>query len=120
MTLSRGVSDTLILLIPGFEDPVFPGQQFYCSHCALLEGLLASFPALTSKLIVKRVAWPRPRHSVIEMLGASNQWLPLLLLGDESDPELTTREHEGRHFIADKDELLKALHLRHGFPVPHH
>ena len=35
--------DTLFLLRPGFEDPAYPGQRFYCWHCALLEGVLASF-----------------------------------------------------------------------------
>jgi hypothetical protein len=26
--------DRLLLLKPGFEDPAFPGQRFYCWHCA--------------------------------------------------------------------------------------
>ena len=38
--------DRLFLLRPGFEDPAYPGQRFYCWHCALIEGVLASFPAL--------------------------------------------------------------------------
>jgi len=32
--------DRLFLLRPGFEDPAYPGQRFYCSHCALIEGVL--------------------------------------------------------------------------------
>ena len=38
--------DRLFLLQPGFEDPAYPGRCFYCWHCALIEGVLASFPLL--------------------------------------------------------------------------
>ncbi len=61
--------DTLYLLQPGFEDPAYPGQKFYCEHCALMEGVLASFPELGKDLDIKRVAWPRPRHEVIALVG---------------------------------------------------
>ncbi|WP_035706596.1 DUF3088 family protein, partial [Bradyrhizobium genomosp. I (2014)] len=46
--------DRLLLLRPGFEDPAFPGRLFYCWHCALIEGVLASFPQLAAKLDVER------------------------------------------------------------------
>jgi hypothetical protein len=111
--------DKLLLVSPGFEDPAFPGRQFYCWHCALLEGVLGSFPALASKLIVERVAWPRPRQSVIELVGESNQSLPLLLLARGSNPDFATGKHAERLFIAGKDAILQALHSRHGFPLPH-
>jgi len=64
--------DTLYLLQPGFEDPAYPGQKFYCEHCALMEGVLASFPELGKDLDIKRVAWPRPRHEVIALVGEEN------------------------------------------------
>jgi len=48
--------DLLFLLRPGFEDPAYPGRRFYCWHCALMEGVLASFPQLADKLDVERIA----------------------------------------------------------------
>src|ERR1051325_11006350 len=66
--------DRLFLLRPGFEDPAYPGQRFYCWHCALIEGVLGSFPALAEQLDVERIAWPRPRQGVIALVGEENQW----------------------------------------------
>ncbi len=111
--------DTLILLSPGFEDPAFPGKQFFCWHCALLEGVIASFPTLASQLLIERVAWPRPRQSVIARVGEANQSLPLLLLARGSSTGLATGEHNGQHFVSGKDEIVNALHVRHGIPLPH-
>ncbi|CTQ56270.1 hypothetical protein LP7551_04829 [Roseibium album] len=98
--------DTLFLLAPGFEDPAYPGETFYCWHCALMEGVLASFPNLASNLDVRRIAWPRPRQELVEVLGEENQSLPVLILTEGG-------------FINEKDEILKALTKRHGFPLPH-
>jgi hypothetical protein len=111
--------DRLFLLRPGFEDPAYPGQRFYCWHCALIEGLLASFPTLAAKLDVERIAWPKPRQAVIELVGEENQWLPLLVLADGTTSPHQTGSHHGRAFIADKDAILAALSERHGFPDPH-
>ncbi|MGO8190105.1 DUF3088 family protein, partial [Rhizobium leguminosarum] len=57
--------DRLFILRPGFEDPAYPGELFYCWHCALMEGVLASFPERAQGLDIERIAWPRPRLPVI-------------------------------------------------------
>jgi len=111
--------DKLIILKPGFEDPAYPGQIFYCWHCALLEGVLASFPDLATRLDVERVSWPRPRREVIELVGEENQSLPLLVLTEGETSPHQTGIHEGRAFISEKDKILAALSERHGFPVSH-
>ena len=111
--------DRLFLLQPGFEDPAYPGRRFYCWHCALLEGVLASFPDLAKRIDVVRVAWPRPRQAVIDIAGEANQSLPLLLLADGASSPHRTGSHQGRALIADKDAILAALSDRHGFPDPH-
>jgi len=111
--------DTLYLLKPGFADPAFPGRSFYCWHCALLEGVLASFPALAARLDVERIDWPRPRQALIERVGDENQSLPLLILAEGATSPHQTGHHRGRAFIADKDGILAALSQRHGFPDPH-
>ena len=111
--------DKLFLLRPGFEDPAYPGQRFYCWHCALMEGVLASFPDLAEYLDVERIAWPRPRLPVIELIGQENQSLPVLVLADGETSPHRTGTYEGRAFISDKDKILAALSERHGFPHPH-
>lgn len=111
--------DQLLLLRPGFDDPAYPGQQFYCWHCALLEGVLASFPDLAEKLDVERIEWPRPRQSVIALVGEQNQSLPLMVLVEGDSSPHQTGVYEGRVFIAEKDKILAALSERHGFPLPH-
>ena len=111
--------DLLFLLRPDFEDPAFPGRRFYCWHCALIEGVLASFPALAGQFDVARIAWPRPRQAVIALVGEENQSLPLLVLADGTTSPHQTGSHHGRAFIADKDGILATLSERHGFPDPH-
>ena len=113
------MGDTLFLLTPGFEDPAYPDRPFYCWHCALIEGVLASFPDLGNALDIRRVAWPRPRKDVVAMVGEDNQSLPLLVLSDSNTGALSTRIYDDRHFVADPKEILRALSLRHGFPEPH-
>ena len=100
------MKDTLYLLEPGFEDPAYPGTVFYCWHCALMEGVLASFPDLAQQLDVTRIAWPRPRQDVVALLGEDNQSLPVLVLAEGG-------------FVNEKDAILQALTDRHGFPLPH-
>lgn len=111
--------DTLFLIQPDFTDPAYPGQRFYCWHCALMEGVLASFPALAERLDVVRIPWARPRREVIDLVGEANQSLPLLVLAAGESSRHATGSQDGRIFIADKDAILAALSERHGFPDPH-
>jgi len=111
--------DKLFLLLPGFEDPAYPGQKFYCWHCALIEGVLASFPGLPQQLDVERIEWRRPRLPVIDIVGEENQSLPLLVLADRAKSPHQTGTYQGRAFIADEDKILAALSERHGFSNPH-
>lgn len=111
--------DKLFLLKPGFEDPAYPGQIFYCWHCALMEGLLASFPDLMSNIEVVRVDWKSPRRSVIDLIGVENQTLPVLVLADGADVTVGTGQYQGRQFVQGKDEIVRALSTRCGIPVPH-
>jgi hypothetical protein len=112
-------SDTLFLLRPDFEDPAYPGRRFYCWHCAVIEGVLASFPKLAAQIDVERIAWPRPRQVVIALVGEENQSMPLLVLAPGATSAHQTGTYGDRSFIADKDGILAALSERHGFPDPH-
>jgi len=111
--------DDLYLVNPGFADPAYPGQTFYCWHCALIEGVLASFPELSANLSVHRIAWPRPRNVLIDVAGADNQSVPLLVLSPGEPSTHQTGNFNGRALIADKDAILAVLSERHGFPDPH-
>jgi hypothetical protein len=84
-----------------------------------MEGVLASFPRLTDAIDVQRIAFPRPRRAVIDLIGEANQGLPVLVLADDASVELEAGVHNGRRFVAGKDAILKALSARHGIPVPH-
>jgi hypothetical protein len=111
--------DKLFLLRADFHDPAYPGQRFYCWHCALLEGVLASFPRLTSLLDVERVAWPKPRQAVVDVLGPTNQSLPLLLLADHAAVDFAMQSFQRRRFVQGKDAILAALSSRYAIPNPH-
>jgi hypothetical protein len=111
--------DTLVILKPDFIDPAFPGTRYYCWHCALMEGVLASFPELATRIDVLRIEWPRPRNDVVELIGAENQSLPVLIFSDGSDELLATGSYRGRLFAEGKEPILKALSKRHGIPLPH-
>jgi len=111
--------DTLILIKPGFTDPTFPDAHFYCWHCALMEGILAGFPALAARIDILRIDWPRPRREVIALIGPENQSLPVLVLADDADENLATGRFGNRCFVEGKDAILTALSRRHGIPLPH-
>jgi Protein of unknown function (DUF3088) len=111
--------DRLFLLRPDFTDPAYPAKRFYCWHCALLEGVLASFPELAPRLDVERVAWPRPRKAVVDLVGEEHQSLPLLILADDAPDDLATGHYGRVRFVAGKDEISNVLSRRHGFPEPH-
>ncbi len=111
--------DKLIILKPDFTDPAYPGRRFYCWHCALIEGVLASFPTLLERLDVERIAWPRPRAEVVALIGEQNQSLPVLILADDAPADLATGSYQGRRFVAGKDAILAALSRRYGIPDPH-
>ncbi|MFN4185310.1 MAG: DUF3088 domain-containing protein [Hyphomonas sp.] len=111
--------DVLFLLKPGFQDPDLPGQDFYCWHCALMEGVLASFPEIRPELDVRRIAFARPREDVIALIGAANQTLPVLVLAEAAPADLPAATHEGRRFVNEPMAILDILHRRHGYPRAH-
>lgn len=111
--------DTLFLIAPGFEDPKRPGTQFVCPYCNQVEGLLASFPDLGSRLDVRRVPFARPREAVIAAVGTENQGLPLLVLSGEGQVPDDAGEHDGVRFVSDTKHILALLAERHGFPQLH-
>lgn len=111
--------DILFLLKPGFSDPDLPEQDFYCWHCALVEGVLASFPEIRPDLEVRRIAFPRPRAEIAALIGEANQSLPVLVLADDAPDDLPAANFGGRRFVNEPMAILDALHRRHGYPQAH-
>ena len=111
--------DTLFLLAPDFTDPAYPGQVFYCTHCALLEFVLAQYAEQLRGLNVVRTQWPRPRQDLIDLLGEANQSLPLLIIGDRTRTDCATGVFQDRYFIQGVDSLMRFLSAHYGIPLPH-
>lgn len=111
--------DKLFILKTNFEDPAYPERRFYCWHCVLMEGLLASFPDMAAKLDVERIDWAHPRAALVDLLGLESQNVPILLLADDAPDELVTGRHGSYRFIDNKDDILDALVVRYGIPHPH-
>jgi hypothetical protein len=111
--------DQLFLLHHSFEDSKLPGQIFYCKDCAVVEGLLATFPGLKEKIEIQRVAYPRPRAAVVERVGEENQNLPLLILKEGDSSVRQTGVHKGHAFVSDLADILSTLSERYGIPLPH-
>ncbi len=111
--------DRLFLLNAPFEDPDYPDSVFYCEHCVLMEGLIATYPALAQRVDIQRIDWQRPRPALVECLGNSNQSCPVLILSDSGDDCECVQSYGETFFINDKDAILRALAHRHGLPAAH-
>ncbi|PMS38225.1 Protein of unknown function (DUF3088) [Trinickia symbiotica] len=111
--------DLLLLLEPGFTDPAHPGERFICPHSAPIEGLLASDPARTVRLDIKRVPFARPRPDVIAALDEAHQSLPTLVFGDEHPIPDDAQALGDKRFITDTNRILELLAARYGFPKVH-
>ncbi len=111
--------EKLFLLKPQFQDPDYPGQTFFCWHCALMEGVLKMYPQLLQKIEIHRIEWPRPRTELISEVGPENQSLPLLILGQGKDSIHQTGSLQGRSFIANKDSILSYFSEEYGIPQVH-
>lgn len=109
----------LFLLPAEFDDPAYPGQRFFCRHGALVEGVLQGFPDVRDALDIERIAFPRPRHRVIELVGEAHQSLPLLVLPAGETSAAATGSANGRSFASGAEAILATLAERHGIPVIH-
>lgn len=113
------MKDRLFLLNAPVEDPAYPGELFYCEHCVLMEGLIASWPELNDRLDIQRIGWPRPRPEITGLLGEANQSCPVLVLSDNGEGCDGVQQNGGTFFINNKDAILKALARRHNIPSAH-
>jgi len=109
----------LFLLTPDFEDGAFPGQRFFCRHCALVEGVLASFPALTDHVRVHRIGFTRPRAEVVALIGEANQSLPVLILPPGPGSTHGMGDSQRRQFASGAEPILAIFTEIYGIPPAH-
>lgn len=112
------MKDRLFLLRPGFDDH---GTSYFCPYCAQVIGFLTYFPQVRDTLEIAELAFPRPRQSVVDLVGEENQGLPLLILGGEpvAVPDVTIDEANGYRFIKKTISIIRYLAVTRGLPIPH-
>ncbi|MEP7453631.1 DUF3088 domain-containing protein [Phyllobacterium sp. SB3] len=111
--------DRIFLLDREFDDPKLPSKRYFCPYSNQIEGVLASFPHLQSRIEVVRLPFRRPRQTVIDLLGEDNQGLPVLIFGNSTLPPDDAKVAGNQHFIADTRRILELLAERHDIPWPH-
>lgn len=94
----------LFVLNMPFEDG--PGKMWICSHCALIEGALSVNQHWQDLVDIRRIDFAKPRAEIVELLGESNQWLPVLIL-------------EGNSTITDPVEIIDYLAQEFGGAMVH-
>ena len=119
LTSANPDKTVLFLLTPDFEDAKFPGQRFFCRHSALVEGVLTSFPGLADTIDIRRIAFPRPRAAVVDLVGEANQALPVLILSAGETSPHASGEANGRQFVSGAERIIDALVGRDLIPPPH-
>jgi hypothetical protein len=111
------VKDQLFLLRPGF----FEGSRgpLYCGDSVPVEGLLGFFPDLRRIIDVHYIDAPRPRKSVVDLVGPDNQSIPVLVLSPDrvvKDEAIGIRVDQGRRFINNEADIRKYLSAQYGVP----
>jgi hypothetical protein len=112
--------DQLFLLQPFFSDPKSGAGLFHCPGSARVEGLLAFYPFLRTRLDVRYLDFPKPRHPLDQLLGPDQQSCPVLVVAAGREKvEGATRSPTGRLFVADSIAIASYLAREHGIPAPH-
>ncbi len=109
------MKDRLYLLQAPFEDG---GQSWYCNDCATLEGALLANPRWNETLDVRRIAFPRPRFEVVQLVGEAHQGLPMLVMDAKGAP-LHALKVGDFAILKDVREIGWAIATRHGGVGPH-
>ena len=109
--------DQLFVLAAPFEDG--PGQMWFCAHCAMIEGALLANPHWAEHLDIHRIAFPRPRQELVELLGEDHQWLPALVLAEDGESAEASRAETGRLVLTDPVAITAHLARVLGGAAPH-
>ena len=85
---------------------------------ALVEGVLGNFPNVRDEIVIERVAFPRPRTEVVELVGPDWQGLPMLVMDKDRAPgdAIIVGEYA---ILQDVRAIGRALTSRYGGVGPH-
>lgn len=113
------MKDQLYLLKPDFMDQ--GTGPFFCPGCAMVAGMLSFYPLLLDKLDIHYIDFQRPRQEIVSLLGADNQGMPKLIVGnDEAIPEgIKVDTANRRKFISGNVEICTYLGKKYGCGIPH-
>ena len=111
--------DRLFLLAAPFKDAALGDQDWFCLHCALIEGALLANPHWAQAVDIARVGFPRPRPAIIALLGETEQSLPALILAKDAPAPANARRINGHAVIKDAAAIATYLAARHGGVAPH-
>lgn len=114
----------LFLLKPDFTDSKIDnsGQKYYCPQCAIIEGIISCYPNILDNVEVYHVEFPRPRKSIIELIGEQNQSCPVLIIDpkDGCDVDTSYFKSFGDFRFADTVESIeKYLAEKFEIGLPH-
>jgi hypothetical protein len=111
------MKDRLYLLRPGFVNAGL--GPLYCSDSTPIEGMLSFFPKLRDLIEVSYLEFPRPRASLVELLGESHQSLPVLVLATGrklKDRDLEPESVNGQRILADERKIRQYLSTQYDLP----
>lgn len=92
---------TLYLLSPSLDD-----HPVVCPDCALIEGLIAHYPAIRGAVDVKRIGFSRPRPDLVAALGEAHQGAPVLIFPEGvQTPAAVDTTPDGKHFLAGPEAI---------------
>lgn len=97
--------DTLFLAEAAFT--VDGDGPFYCGDCIAIEGLLSLAPAIADGLEIRRLAFPRPRQVLVDLLGEQHQSLPVLVLA-AADAAAAASKPVGHYRVIDDEAAIRA------------
>lgn len=111
------MKDQLFIMEPGFVNAGL--GPFYCGDSVSVEGFLGFFPQVRDLIDVHYIAFPRPRTSIVDLLGVDNQSVPVLVLaeGEELPEDANGSLANGRYFLSDEKDIRKYLSAK--FMLPH-
>jgi hypothetical protein len=111
------MTDRLFVLNPDWTED--QGGPWFCPAGAVIEGVLAFYPDLKTRLEITRLDHPRPRPAVIEQVGEDHQSCPILVLDETFDwPDARISEATGKRFLQDQ-AIIPYLAARYGIGLPH-
>lgn len=109
------MKDTLFILAAPFQDG---GFDWYCNDCATLEAALLVNPHWNEKVDVRRIAYPRPRQQIIDLVGPDWQGCPMLVMDKDRAPGDAIIVGD-LAILQDVRAIGRALAHRHGGAGPH-